>query len=174
MHRRKRFLALITMVSLNLSLTGLASDSSADGHAMTETVKSSRAAMIRVPVDAAGRELISAAEMRLVRENVRPRGYAALALIWERGADVTNAPVADSSTDGDSSTWGYYWGWNAWRWANRGWYNPYYYARVWPTYYYYNYSYSYGSPYYYNFYYPFYYGNYAAWGYRYYYYPAGW
>lgn len=163
----------LALVSIGASV-GLSADSSQDARAMTAVVQSSKAAMIRVPVDQAGRELVSEAQLRVVNEEVSKTELQRLQEVWNKGVDVSQAPVADSSTANDSSSRGFFWGWNAWRWSNVGWYSPYYYYGYWPTYYYDGYTYGYGSPYYYHYYNPYYYGVYPAWGYRYYYYPASW
>ena len=164
-----------TIVALGLNSLALGSSDSvlSDSSAMVTVVKSSKGAMIRVPVDNEGRELLSAAELRVVNDSVTKNDTSKLPQAWDRGLDVTNAPVRDSSTSSDSSTRGHFWGWNPWRWNYVGWYNPYYYTGYWPSYYYNGYTYSYGAPYYYNYYYPSYFDS-PYWGYRYYYYPASW
>ena len=151
-----------------------ASDSSAvDANAMAAAVKSSSGVMIRVPVDAQGRELAAASELRVVSDVATASDSAKLPEIWAKGVDATSNPQVDSSTNSDSST--NRWGWNTWRPYNYGWYNSYYYNYYTPGYYYNGYTWNYGAPYYYNYYNPYVYNNvYPAWGWRYYYYPRGW
>lgn len=166
----------VGIIAASLSSLGLASDviDQRDSSAVTSAVKASKGAMIRVPINDAGQELLSGAELRLLSETMSKDEASNMPQAWEAGVDVTKSPMADSSTSADVSTHGHFWGWNAWRWSNVGWYTPYYYAGYWPSYYYGGYTYSYGSPYYYNYYYPSYFDNNPYWGYRYYYYPASW
>lgn len=171
---RKIIVGYLCAVGLCFGLGAGYAVSAEDSSAMVTAVRASKAAMIRVPIDNQGRELLSEARLRLVGESVNPSDVAALRDVWSKGFDVSDSHVADSSTSGDSSTRGFYWGWNAWHWANYGWYTPYYYTGYWPTYYYNGYTYGYGSPYYYHYYDPYNYGAYPAWGYRYYYYPSAW
>ena len=167
---------MASILALGLTPLGFAADETGvkDSSAMVGAVKSSKAAIIRVPIDDQGRELLSSAEMRLVQESVASSDQSTIPKVWENGLHVANTPTVDSSTSGDTSTHGYRYGWNPWYWGNAGWYAPNYYTGYWPSYYYNGYSYSYGSPYYYNYYSPSYVNNYPAWGHRYYYYPAAW
>lgn len=151
-------------------------DSSAiDARAVTNAVQNSTGAMIRVPIDASGRELTSAAEIRVVNAKDSDTSAAGLPTLWNKGVDTSKIPQLDSSTDsGDSST---HWGWNRYNYYygyNYGWSNNYYYNYYTPTYYYGGYNYNYYTPYYYNYYTPYYYGGYNCAGYRYYYYGRGW
>jgi hypothetical protein len=59
-------------LALGLTPLGFAADETGvkDSSAMVEAVKSSKAAIIRLPIDDQGRELLSSAEMRLVQESV--------------------------------------------------------------------------------------------------------
>ena len=162
------------VASLTTSQTFADSDSSAmDSSTMTAVVENSGAVMIRVPVDADGHELSSAAEMR-VTAAVDASTLAALPTAWNDGIDMTRAPILDSSTDSDSST--NHSGWNQWNNYNSGWGNTNYnrnscYNNYRPVYYNYGNQYSYSNPRYYNTYQPFNYGNYSCHGYSYYYYP---
>jgi hypothetical protein len=147
-------------------------DSSADAGAnFHDVVATSQAAMIRVPVNAAGDEDTSSAEIRVYAGpavNGQPADFRAA---WDRAADGNTQPVVNG---GDSSTnggYGYY-----------GWYNPYrsygwygnYYTSYYPSYYYSGYYYNYGSPYYYDYSNSWYYGNGYNYYYRYYWYPRNW
>ena len=145
--------------------------SSIDARAVTAAVQNSTGVMMRVPVDASGRELTSATELRVVNAKDSDTSAANLSNLWGTALDVSKVPQKDSSTDsGDSST---HWGWNRWNYG--GWNNSYYYYNNYqPTYYYSGYNYSYGNPYYYNYYQPSYYNGYNCWGYRYYYYGRRW
>lgn len=146
--------------------------SSIDARTVTAAVQSSTGVMMRVPVDESGRELTSAAELRVVSAKDSDTSSANLANLWGSALDVSKVPQKDSSTDsGDSST---SWGWNRWNHGG-GWNsNYYYYNNYRPTYYYRGYTYNYGNPYYYNYYQPNYYNGYNTWGYRYYYYGRRW
>lgn len=161
-----------------LALTSLSAhadngdSSSIDARAVTAAVQNSTGVMMRVPVDESGRELTSAAELRVVNAKDSDTSAANLANLWGSALDVSKVPQKDSSTDsGDSST---HWGWNRWYYGG-GWNSNYYYYNYYrPTYYYGGYNYTYGNPYYYNYYQPYYYNGYNCWGYRYYYYGRGW
>ncbi len=120
--------------------------------------------MVRVPIDASGREDTNRAELRFHPKDratpgdVKSRDPVAL---WSAAVDPgasdevlgTNAPAGP---DGDSPTWGWYY------WYNVGWAYPYYYSYYYPTFYYNNY---------------YYYSYYTSWnyyGYRYYWYNYYW
>jgi hypothetical protein len=170
----RSLLLYLGFVGVSVGLISAHGFSSEDSNAMVVAVQASKGAMIRVPIDNQGRELLSEAQLRIVGEDLNKNEPSGLREVWNRGFDVSASHALDSSTSGDSSTRGLLWGWNAWRWANYGWYSPYYYSGYWPTYYYNGYTYGYGSPYYYHYYDPYNYGANSAWGYRYYYYPSAW
>jgi hypothetical protein len=175
----KVLISLVFASSVASTAVVAAGDSSAmDSSAIAAIVEKSSGVVIRVPVNAEGRELIVGAEMRVV-EGVNAPTAGSLVSAWSTGADMTKAPQMDSSTDSDSST--SLFGWNHWynnNWGwNHGYYNSYY-SSYQPVYNNYGYSYSYGSPVYYNVYQPFNYNylpTYSCSGYGYYYYPRyGW
>lgn len=163
------FSALLAMTSV----VAVADDSSAiDSSTISAAVQNSTGLMIRVPVDAQGRELQAAAELRVVNAQDSSTEASNLPSLWSSGVDTTKAPQLDSSTDNsDSST--RRWGWSTW-YGGWGWNTNYYYNWYTPTYWYGNYSWNYGNPYYYNYYSPYYYNGYNCWGYRYYYYGRRW
>ncbi len=172
------FASMMAAAALTTTQIFADGDSSAmDSSTMTSAVENSGGVMIRVPVDAEGHELSSAAEMR-VTSSVDAATLAALPTAWNSGLDMTTAPLLDSSTDSDSSTSHY--GWNQWNNSYSGWNNNNYnqnscYNNYRPIYSNYGHQYSYGTPRYYNTYQPFNYGNYSCHGYSYYYYPRrGW
>lgn len=141
-------------------------DSSSDvSGGFGEAVQSSKGAIIKVPVDTAGRELTDQAEIRVYSGSVAPTD-AALPAAFDTSTDGTSQPsVADADIERDSSTSGWYYDWRPGGWQ----YNYYYNYR--PAYFYYGNYYTYGYPYYYNYY---GYNPYGYYGYRYYYYPSYW
>jgi hypothetical protein len=145
-------------------------DSSADAQArFTQTVEDAGGVVLRVPINEQGQELASAAEMRVVSGDVDTSTN--LPEAFRTGVDAGQAPAlgGDSSTDADSSTYGWYGGWRGY-----GWYPSYYYNSYYPRYYSYGNYYNFGYPYYRNYYYNSYrpnwnyYGLGNYYGYRYY------
>jgi hypothetical protein len=166
------------LLGFGLALTAPAfaqGDSSADAAGFAQAVAGSDAVIIRVPLDAQGRELSSAAELR-VSSGADMSTSSDLQAAFDAGVDASSQPQLD--IDADSSTsWSNScnYGWNRYSYGS-GWNSSYnYYSSYTPTYYYgyntsyYNsYSYSYSS--YRDYYRPS--GNY--YGYRYYYYDRCW
>ncbi len=159
------FSAMLAVAALPSFADG---DSSAIGSSeMADVVASSAGVVLRVPIDAEGRELQSAAELRVVKNSDSSTQASELSDLWESGVDAAAATQVDSSTDsGDSSTRR---GWNRWH-RNNGWNHNYYNTWYRPVYYNYGYTYNYRYVNNYNYYRPSYYNGHNVWGYRYYYY----
>lgn len=165
-----RILRTVTGLALGLgalsALPAMADDdSSSDVPAgYLHKVEAATAVIIKVPVNARGEELTSAAEMRLYSGANLQSGSNPIAA-FEASESVASLPtVTADDINRDSSTWGWC-GYNNYGYG--GWYNNYYYSYQ-PYYYnygnYYNYSYGYAYNNYYN--------AYPYYGYRYYYYNS--
>ncbi len=157
----KRF-RLVLALGLSSMMTPMASadsDSSASAGAFTAIVDAAPGVMIRVPVDAAGKENTDAAELRVPQDVVDSSNFTAA---WEGAVDGSQVPQVGQSGDSSTRLNDNYWGWSSWN-GYGSYYNYYY--NYQPYYYYngYNNYYSYNQPYYYNS----YYGSYPY--YRYYY-----
>jgi hypothetical protein len=147
-------------------------DSSADAAGFARTVEGSDAVIVRVPIDAQGRELSSAAELRVYTGADMSTSADGLAAAFDRAVDASAQPQVD--IDADSSTsWGSScnYGWNRYSYGS-GWNYGSYYSSYTPTYYY-GYNTSYYNSYSYN--YSCYYDSYRPTSsYRYYYYNRCW
>lgn len=161
-----------TLASVVLGMGLLASvpavaddDSSSDAPAgYLQKVEGATAVIIKVPVNARGEEMTSAAEMRLYTGAALQTGTNPSAA-FEASESVDHLKTAsEDDINRDSSTWG----WCSYRNYGYGYgYNNYgYYNNYQPYYYNYGNYYNYGSPYSYNN----YYNAYPYYGYRYYYY----
>lgn len=160
--------AVSTLIAVSSSAVFADRDSSAiESQKLTRLVQDSTGVVMKVPINAAGEELQSGTELRVVNATDMSTSSENLPNLWNIGVDSSKTPQLDSSTDnGDSSTW---WGWNRWN-TNYGWSNNYYSNWYQPTYYYYGSNYNYGYYNYYNYYQPYYYNGYNYAGCRYYYY----
>jgi hypothetical protein len=120
-----------------------------------DAIQHTHAVLLRVPVDAAGRENTGAAELRFYQANAPVTAASNPELAWSHATDLGRTPevMGRNSPQGDSPTWGW------WYWYNVGWVNPYYYSYYYPTFYWNNYYYNYSYAWYWNWY-----------GYRYYWY----
>lgn len=133
-------------------------DSSADlNGGFVSTLSDAPGLVLRVEIDASGRENTGSTEMRVVTSQVSDA--AQLETAFARGTDTSTQPqITKDDIAADSSTFGFF----PIRF-NFGWSRPYYYQTYYPTYYYGGYYYNYGRPYY-------YYNNWNNY-HRYYYYP---
>lgn len=130
-----------------------------------DVMNQTRGVMVRVPIDAYGRENTDKAELRFLQQDVIVTKGSRPDRLWRMSRDPGRSPEVlgtnipddvQSDRDRDSSTWGAY-GWYGWN--GLGWAYPYYYTYYYPTFYYYN-----------NWWYYSYYWNWTWYGYRYYYY----
>jgi hypothetical protein len=132
-------------------------DTSADVDGFASTLNNAPGVVLRVPIDAEGRENSSSAELRVAERTVASPEEVETA--FARGLATTGQPqITGQDISTDSSTCGFFsyqynWGWSP----------AYYYYNYTPTYYSGGYYYTYTTPYY-------YYSNFD-YGYRYYYYP---
>src|SRR6185437_3648487 len=100
------FTAAVGLVSTAFA----AGDSSSDAPGGFTAVKQSTAVIIAVPIDAQGRENVSAATMHLY-SGAAVRSSDDLRAAFAQGVDVTNAPrVTSGDIQHDSSTCGWYGG----------------------------------------------------------------
>jgi hypothetical protein len=131
-------------------------DSSAKAKKFLPYLEASKAAILRVPLNANGEEMTSSAEMRVyVGEAISSQADFEPTEAWSQSVNVGNREVNASDRVDDHSTFGFFFGWRPYR-------SYYYYRSYYPNYSYGNYNYYYR---------PYSYYNNCNDGYRYYYYP---
>lgn len=174
MMTNSKILKAVLSVAMTAGLSATAfsqGDSSADASGFSD-VQASTGVMIRVPINAQGQELSSAAELRVYKDS----DTSAPADLFSAFAAATAVNSSQVASAGDTSTSYGDNGWDDYRGgsyynnygSNRygGWQSNNYYYNYQPTYNYYGNCYSYSRPYYHDYY---SHGG-GYYGYRYYYY----
>ena len=151
--------ALMLVSPTGFAQDDLGDDTSADVDAgFFAKLDQSKGVVLRVPINAAGEENATKAELRIDEGQFDEDRPQDLETVWRHGESVSTQPqITDEDIERDSSTWGWH------RYRYNSWVRPYYY------YSYYRPSFYYGG-YYRTTYYTYTPSYYACNGYRYYYY----